>query len=178
MPSEMTSIVLMGPAGCGKSTIGSLLRSKLHGCFIEGDTFHSIHNISKMSSGVPLTDDDRQPWLERIHSEIVKARLSSQSTPIIVACSALKRRYRRVLARPPNADTLFVLLDAPADILEARIRQRSDHFLPPSMLQSQLETLEVPLTGVENFLIVDATLHPDEVVARILAGLKAADSVS
>ncbi|KAL5110780.1 putative gluconokinase [Taenia crassiceps] len=161
----------MGPAGCGKSTIGFLLQSKLHGTFIEGDSLHSNHNISKMSSGVPLTDEDRQPWLERIHLEITNARISSPSTPVIAACSALKRRYREVLARSPNTDTLFVFLEAPRDVLEARIRQRRGHFLPPDILQSQLETLELPCEGKENFLTVDATLQPDEIVANILAKL-------
>ncbi|KAL5966736.1 Thermoresistant gluconokinase [Taenia solium] len=161
----------MGPSGCGKSTIGSLLQCELHGIFIEGDVLHSNHNISKMSSGVPLTDEDRQPWLERIHFEITKARLCSQSTPVIVACSALKRQYRDVLSRPPNTDALFVFLRAPRDVLEARILQRRGHFLPPGIIQSQLETLEVPCVGVENFLVVDATLRPDEIVAKILVQL-------
>lgn len=161
----------MGPAGSGKSTIGSLLQSKLNGTFIEGDSLHSKHNISKMASGVPLTDEDRQPWLERLRFEITRARLCSRSTPVIVACSALKRRYREVLAPPPNTNILFVYLEAPRAVLEARIRQRRDHFLPKGILQSQLETLEVPCAGVENFLTVDATLQPAEIVAKISAQL-------
>ncbi|EUB60633.1 Thermosensitive gluconokinase [Echinococcus granulosus] len=167
----MVPIVLMGPSGCGKSTIAFLLQSKLHCTFIEGDVLHPNHNISKMSSGVPLTDEDRLPWLERIHSAITEARLYSQSTPVIVTCSALKRQYREVLTRPPNTDILFIFLEAPRDVLEARVCQREGHFLPPSIVQSQLETLEVPSVGMESFLTVDATLQPGEIVAKILGKL-------
>ena len=172
--SKMAPVVLMGPSGCGKSTIAALLQREIGCPFIEGDDLHSQQNILKMSSGVPLNDDDRQPWLERIYTIILESRTtntSNKSISIIVTCSALKRSYREILSRPPNSDLLFVFLNAPRNVLENRVQHRKGHFLPTSLIPSQLEALEIPREGDENCLPVDATLKPEDIVAQILAHL-------
>ena len=170
----MLPIVLMGPSGCGKTTIASIMHREIGCPFIEGDDFHSQHNISKMASGIPLTDDDREPWLEHIHAAVTEARSMHKYAPIIVTCFALKRRYREILSRPPNNDILFVFLDAPHEVLETRVSQRKGHFFPTNIIPSQLEILEVPRKNEENCLSIDATLNPEEIVSRILAHLKSA----
>ncbi|KAM7537755.1 hypothetical protein Aperf_G00000059882 [Anoplocephala perfoliata] len=167
----MPSVIISGPSGCGKTTIASYIHHYINCIFIEGDELHSAENIAKMSSGIPLTDEDRQPWLESIRNAIVKARDSRQSTLVVATCSALKRQYRRILSQPPNSDVLFVFLDAPRDLLLARVSQRVNHFLPASLVQSQLDTLEAPNCDEENVLVVDASLPPNMILTKVLTHL-------
>lgn len=167
----MPSVIIMGPSGCGKTTIASYMHYCVDCIFIEGDKLHSAENIAKMSSGIPLTDEDRQSWLESIFNAIVKARNSCQSALVVATCSGLKRQYRRILCQPPNSDVLFVFPDAPRDLLEARVSQRSCHFLPVSLVQSQLNIFEPPNCDEENVLVVDASLPPEIIVAEVLTHL-------
>jgi gluconokinase len=131
--------VVMGVAGCGKSSVGAALAERLGVRFIEGDRYHSPENVAKMSAGVPLTDDDRLHWLASLQGEI---RASVQrGEGIVVACSALKRRYRDVL-RDGAADLRFAHLDGTRDLIAARMDAREGHYMPLSLLDSQFAALE------------------------------------
>lgn len=149
----MKTIVLMGVSGSGKSTVGQLLAAKTGGIFLDGDDFHSQENVAKMSSGIPLTDEDRQGWLESLARVIREA-----DTLTIIACSALKKSYRKILK---GADLVF--LTGSAELLAERINQRTDHYMPPGLLQSQLETLEAP----DDALTLDVAQSPDQLVSAI-----------
>jgi len=148
-------IVVMGPSGSGKTAVGSLLASRIGAEFIDADDLHPPANLAKMTAGTPLDDDDRMPWLDR-----VAERLRTHEH-LVVACSALARRYRqRILAGAPGA--IFVELDVSADELARRMGQR-EHFMPPQLLSSQLATLE-PLGDDEPGFHVDADAPLEEVV--------------
>ncbi len=149
----MKAIIVMGVSGSGKTTVGQLLASETGGTFLDGDNFHPPENVAKMSSGTPLTDQDRQGWLETL------ARIVHEADSLtIIACSALKASYRRILA-----EAEFVFLTGSADLLAERINQRTDHYMPPGLLQSQLEALEVP----ENTFTLDIKKPPRELVSGI-----------
>lgn len=164
-------VVLMGVSGNGKTTIGNRLASELDRVFVEGDDFHPPENIAKMSSGVPLDDEDRQHWLAALAAEIV--RLEAAGEQSVVACSALRRRYRDWL-REGYPHLYFILLDADYDTILERM-QRRDHFMPPSLLRSQFDTLE-PLEEDEAGVVIAAAPEPDEVVATTLAAMADAGS--
>lgn len=156
----MRVLVLMGVCGCGKSTIGQALAVKL-GCeFVEGDSFHPISNRQKIAGGTPLSDADRAPWLTALQVAI-QSKTGQQF--VVVACSALKQSYRDVLLLTGHPTT-FILLQAKRAILEERLRTRTGHFLPPTLLDSQLAILEPPTDGV----IVEVALPPADIVAKIL----------
>jgi carbohydrate kinase (thermoresistant glucokinase family) len=137
-------IVVMGVSGCGKSSVGIALAAALGARFIDGDDLHPEANKAKMSAGIPLDDSDRWPWLDLVSKALAEEvfETSGESfTGTVVACSALKRVYReRILAGAPN--TFFVHLDGSREILEQRLGARSGHFMPASLLDSQLATLE------------------------------------
>lgn len=154
-------LVVMGVSGCGKSTIADGLASRLHWQFAEGDDFHPQANVDKMHAGHPLTDDDRWPWLRAIRDWISSRNASS---PGIVTCSALKRSYRDVLRAP---GVVFVHLSGSRELLEKRISGRTGHFMPASMLQSQLDTLE-PLEPDEPGTVVDVAAGPSDVIDTVL----------
>ena len=135
-------LVVMGPAGSGKSTLGLALATELDVPFLEGDALHSPESVEKMSAGRPLADEDRWPWLGRIRSWI-DARLAGGEGGV-VACSALRRAYREMLVRGCEDAVRLVVLDASPALLAARLAARRGHFLPPSLLESQLATLEPP----------------------------------
>lgn len=132
-------LVLMGVSGCGKSTVGGVLAARLGWDLGEGDNLHPRSNVEKMASGHPLTDDDRWLWLERIAAWIRER--TDAGRPGIITCSALKRRYRDVLR---GERVVFVLLDGPRELLAARLATRHEHFMPESLLDSQLADLERP----------------------------------
>ncbi len=130
----------MGVSGTGKSVVGSTVAERLGWEFLEGDSFHPAANIAKMSAGQPLDDDDRRPWLEELARMLAERRAAGASA--VLACSALKRSYRDILrGGAPVGDTFFLHLDLPFEVLRARMEQR-EHFMPASLLQSQLDTLE------------------------------------
>ncbi len=155
----------MGVSGSGKSTIGALLAAALQVQFVDGDSLHPAANIAKMASGVPLDDEDRRPWL----ASVARALAGADDRGIVVACSALKREYRdEILAGAPDA--AFVELDASRDVLEERLGARHGHFMPASLLDSQLATLQ-PLEVDERGIRVDVGRPAQAVVADIVAEL-------
>lgn len=157
--------VMMGPCGCGKTTVGSALATRLGGVFMEGDSYHPEENRAKMSAGEPLTDDDRWPWLDLISTELQTHR--EVGTTVVLACSALKRSYRDRLRRA-DPHMLFVLLEGPKDLLLKRLTSRKDHFMPPALLDSQMEALETPGSD-ETAFTVDVALTPAQMVDQIVA---------
>ena len=151
----MKALVIMGVSGSGKTTIGQLLAEKTGGKFLDGDDFHPPENVTKMSSGIPLTDGDRQGWLETLATIICDAEEFT-----IIACSALKETYREVLK-----GAQFVFLSGSPELLMERMNQRSGHYMPPGLLQSQLETLEAP----SNALTLDVIDSPEILVTQIMS---------
>ena len=145
-------MVVMGVSGCGKSSVGIALAAALGARFIDGDDLHPLSNKTKMAAGIPLDDDDRWPWLDQVGSALAEARLESidgteRFSGTVVACSALKRKYReRILAAAPG--TIFVHLEGSKERLAQRMGARGDHFMPLALLDSQLATLE-PLQNDE-----------------------------
>jgi gluconokinase len=157
------AIVVMGVTGSGKSTLGSTLARALGWQFVEGDTLHPAANIKKMAAGIPLDDQDRVPFLDNV----AKALAESRPHGIVVSCSALKRSYRdRIRAGEPHA--LFVLPVLTRAQLEARLRVRAGHFMPASLLDSQLATLEPP-SADELSLRIPGDEALDLQVQRVLA---------
>ncbi|MEY4965184.1 MAG: hypothetical protein RL274_767 [Pseudomonadota bacterium] len=140
--NDVPLIVVMGVAGSGKSTIAAGLAEKLGVDFIEGDALHPQANVNKMAGGLPLTDDDRWPWLEAIGERIDAERVAGMG--VVVSCSALRQVYRECLRKKVNGRVQFILLDGPRDLISKRMLGRKGHFMPQSLLDSQLATLEKP----------------------------------
>ncbi|CAM3624350.1 gluconokinase [Isoptericola cucumis] len=162
-------LVVMGVSGSGKTTIAGLLAERLGHDLAEADEFHPPANIEKMSAGTPLTDADRAPWLAAIREWLDHE--SDAGRAAVVTCSALKRSYRDELRRA-RGRVRFVHLDGDPDLLAERITHRSGHFMPPTLLPSQLATLE-PLDADEDGTTVDIADSPDEIVASVVAWLAA-----
>jgi gluconokinase len=156
-------LIVMGVSGCGKTTIGEMLADRLKCDFADADSFHSQANKDKMHKGIPLTDDDRWPWLKAIRASIVEKQ--ADGTTHVYACSALKRVYRDIL-RDGDTDVTFVYLKGTPELLQERIKTRKGHFFDPKLLQSQLDTLEPP--GPDEAIEVDVALSPEEIVAKVL----------
>ncbi|TDH38363.1 gluconokinase [Pseudohoeflea suaedae] len=157
--------IVMGVAGAGKSTIAELLAERLGYPLVEGDAHHPQANIEKMSAGIPLDDSDRAPWLEELG-----ALMRRSDGPVVLTCSSLKRKYRDLLRGSSGSDILFVYLHGSRKLLSERMNSRTGHFMPPSLLESQLESLEVPGDD-ENSLRVDIGPKPEVIVDRIIASL-------
>ena len=158
------AIIVMGVSGAGKSTIGTLLSQRLDRPLIEGDSLHPAANIAKMSQGIPLNDDDRLPWLEAIAARIDEARRTR--TPVIVTCSALKRSYREILTGGHD-DVGFVYLRGAKDLIAGRLNARTNHYMPPGLLDSQFAALQEP-GGDEPTLAIAIDAPPDEIADRIV----------
>jgi carbohydrate kinase (thermoresistant glucokinase family) len=150
-------VVVMGVSGCGKSTVAAALAQRIHARYVEGDALHPTRNVEKMAAGVALNDDDRAPWLLRIADELSQARQANQA--LVVTCSALKRKYRDVL-RQGASDVRFVHLHGDVAVLEQRMQARQGHYMPASLLKSQLATLEPP--GEDESPIVVDVAHATE----------------
>lgn len=161
------TIVLMGVTGSGKSTVAAVLARRLSATSAEGDLFHSEANVRKMAAGVPLDDDDRQPWLRAIAAWI--GAREAERVASVVTCSALRRRYRDVL-RDGHPSVRFVHLAAPRDVLERRLTKRVGHYMPASLLPSQLDALEA-LGPDEPGFEVTADATPDAIADEITARL-------
>ncbi|PZP52377.1 MAG: gluconokinase [Agrobacterium fabrum] len=159
---------MMGVSGSGKSTVAEELAAELSVAFIEGDRLHPKANVDKMSEGIPLTDEDRWPWLDLIGIEL---RKGSENNGIVVSCSALKKIYRDRLRTATGGPLAFVYLDGSLELLSRRMGERKGHFMPLSLLQTQLATLEVP-TGEPGVVTVSIDATPEEITANALAGLK------
>ena len=168
-PSQALQVVVMGVSGCGKSTLARALAGALAVDFIEGDDLHPPANVQRMSAGIPLTDDDRQDWLDAIGARLGAAHARDRG--LVVACSALKRRYRDQLRRQAPALRL-VHLHGDAALLAERLKRRSGHYMPPSLLPSQLEALEQPAPE-EDAVLLDILMPPGRQVELALNALKA-----
>jgi gluconokinase len=161
----MTVLVIMGVSGSGKTTIGQALARRLNFEFVEGDEFHTRANREKMHAGLPLTDADRQPWLEALRSRIT-AMLARKGNAVL-ACSALRQSYREALAMP---GVKFIYLRVSKAVARQRLAKRRGHFFNPALLESQFATLEEPQDAVT----VDADQSDLEVTQQIIRGLAAA----
>ncbi len=157
-------IVLMGVCGCGKTTVGERLAALTEGVFVEGDAYHSEANVEKMRSGTPLTDADRQGWLETL-AEVIHEHAEGDRH-CFVGCSALKEAYREVL-RTGDPDLQVVYLHGSRALLQARMEARQGHYMPPGLLDSQLEILEEPREALR----VSIDQDPDAIVREIALAL-------
>lgn len=157
-------IVIMGVAGTGKSTVGELLATELHDKFLDGDSLHPPRNIEKMTHGIPLTDADRAPWLAAIHGCIVESLQRAED--LVVACSALKQRYRDTLNS--GAVITWVYLKGSKELIWDRLQQRKHHFMKPQMLASQFADLEEPADAI----VVDVAAEPSAIVGQIVNALR------
>ena len=154
----------MGVSGCGKTLIGKKLAIEFAYQFIEGDDYHSLENKKKMESGQALDDKDRQSWLASLQE-----CLSESEESVVLSCSALKRKYRKILNENPH-HTTFIHLDVTKNTLENRLNVRKGHFFNPALLQDQLNTLE-RLGPSENGFSVNSDLNPEKIIADILSKL-------
>lgn len=166
MSAAPSVLVVMGVSGSGKTTIAVLLAERLGWPFEDGDDLHSAANVAKMRDGVPLTDEDRWPWLDAVAAWIDEARATDGGRGVIV-CSALKRRYRDVLTRG-RPDVRLVYLQGDYELIARRQAARVGHFMPASLVASQFEALEEPGPD-EDPITVSVAPRPGEIVERILA---------
>jgi gluconokinase len=153
--------VIMGVSGTGKSTIGKLLSDRTDWDFYDADDFHSPANLEKLNRGIALTDSDRLPWLKELHQLI--AHTLDEKQQGILACSALKAQYRQIL-QGESSQVIFIYLKGDYDCIQNRVQQRTGHFMNPSLLRSQFDTLEEP----QNVLVIDIACNPEEIVDEIL----------
>lgn len=162
---EYSALVVMGVSGAGKSTVAAAVAQRADAVFLDADDFHPEANTAKMAAGVPLTDADRRPWLEAVGDEI--ARRTAAGERVVVACSALKRAYRDAL-RERDDTVCFALLDGSPDLLAERLGARAGHFMPATLLGSQLVALE-RLQPDEPGFAVDVAPPPDQVADTVVA---------
>lgn len=155
----MRCFIIMGVAGCGKTSVGEGLAAKGLFKFLDGDALHTPENVAKMSAGTPLNDDDRAPWLAEIGDTFAKS-----TGPIGIGCSALKRAYRDLIRTRAGENVMFVHLAAPQAVIAARINAREGHFMPPALLQSQFDTLE-DLEPDETHVMIDIDQDLDGVIS-------------
>lgn len=168
-PSPSLAVIVMGVSGCGKSTLGALLADALDCPFLEGDHFHSTQAVDKMRCGQPLSDEDRWPWLERLGHATATAMWTDGAA--VAACSALRRCYRDRLREAIGGQVRFVLLDNDRDALLERVSGRPGHYMPASLLDSQLATLEWPGED-EEIMILRADAAPEELRDAALRWLR------
>ena len=165
MSNPPQAVVLMGVSGCGKTSVGAELSRILGWPFFDGDDFHPPENVAKMAAGIPLNDDDRAPWLANLHDLIAEHLRRGQSA--LLACSALKQKYRTQLAAG-NPGTVFVHLKGDFDLIFGRMQARAGHYMKAEMLRSQFATLEEPTEA----LTVDINQNLDRIVVEIITQLK------
>jgi len=161
------AVVVMGVSGSGKSSVAALLAKRLGWKFAEADAFHSPDNVEKMRGGIPLTDEDRRPWLDAIAAWIDRSRAAGEHC--VAACSALRRAYRERLAGGHD-DVRFVYLRGDYDVIAARLAGRSGHYMPVSLLASQFRTLEEP-AAEENALVLSIEKPVEDLVEEIRVNL-------
>jgi gluconokinase len=157
------AVIVMGVTSCGKTSVGEGLAAELNCPFIEGDKLHPASNIAKMSDGIPLDDGDRWPWLEIIGKAMKAEREKDKG--VVASCSALKKVYRQKLAEAAKMPITFIFLHGSRELLAARMADRKGHFMPTSLLDSQLKTIEIP-GPEEDALHLDVALSLDELIAR------------
>ncbi|WP_446051724.1 gluconokinase [Zobellia laminariae] len=163
MKSKNPIIFVMGVSGSGKSTIGKLLAEELNLSFYDGDDYHPEANVKKMADGHPLDDDDRQGWLERLNLLAIE----KSEDGAIIACSALKNKYRTILQNGIEEKLNFVYLQGTFEEIMGRLELRKNHFMPPELLHSQFNTLEVP----EDAITISIMHTPEEIVSKIIKAL-------
>jgi gluconokinase len=159
-------MVVMGVTGSGKTTVGEALACTIHAAYVDGDELHPEANIAKMRAGIPLDDTDRWPWLAKVGET-----LRQNGTPIIVGCSALKRTYRDFITEQAGEPVLFIYLEGSRELISRRMHERTGHFMPTSLLDSQFATLEVPGKD-ENAMAVAIDAPLDQIIADITTRLK------
>ncbi|MFW5769594.1 MAG: gluconokinase [Spirochaetota bacterium] len=165
MEEQSPQLILMGVSGSGKTAVGLELAEMTGWDFHDADDFHSSENKEKMRNGIPLTDADREPWLKSLHELL--ARYAREGKPMILACSALKRRYREILAEG-FPQIRFVYLKGSFETFKRRMERRENHYMKPGMLESQFETLEEPHPDEEDAITVDAALGtPGELAGEV-----------
>jgi len=152
--------IVMGVSGCGKSTIGKLLATRLKLPFFDGDDFHPQANVQKMANGLPLNDKDRKCWLQKLN----KIAVEHMSNGAVIACSALKESYRSQLKQNLEKQMVFVYLKGTFKEIHARLKERQDHYMPIELLKSQFETLETPADAIH----VSIHHSPNKIISRIL----------
>ena len=157
-------ILVMGVTGSGKTTIGTLLSAAMGWPFYDADDFHSPENVRKMASGVPLTDEDRGPWLEELHQLITQHNQRRENG--VLACSALKEAYRRILST--DSDVAVVYLKAHPNLIRSRLESRRGHYMPPRLIESQFLDLEEPSEAI----IIDAAGSPEQTIEAIRSQLE------
>ena len=157
-------IYIMGVSGSGKTTIGQQLSARTGYPFYDADDFHPKENIAKMNAGIPLTDEDRRPWLEIIH-DFVSRKISAGN--IILVCSALKQAYRNRLSKSMEANCRWVFLQGDYHTILDRLKKRAGHYMPPSLLQSQFDALEIPADAIRIDIRQDPETIIDEIISTI-----------
>lgn len=154
-------VVLMGVSGSGKTTVGKVLARELGWTFVEADDFHSEANVAKMHRGEPLTDDDRRPWLRAVRQRIDEATARGEN--VVLACSALKHAYQDYLEQHDPEKVHYVYLEGSEELIRTRLARRTGHFMNPTLLHSQFETLEPP----DSALRVDIGPAPEVIAAEV-----------
>ena len=152
----------MGVSGSGKTTIGKKLAAKMGLPFFDGDDFHPPSNKEKMTQGIPLTDEDRKDWLVKMNQA---ARDQAKLTGAVIACSALKEKYRAILSSGITAPLYWVFLQGSFELIKKRMEERKDHFMPAGLLSSQFDALQIP----SNCITVDISKNPNEIVEMIIS---------
>lgn len=160
----MIQVVVMGVTGVGKTTVGQLLAQQMKARFVDADAFHPPENVEKMRAGIPLTDVDRQPWLDALNRHLRSAAAADES--VVLACSALRKAYRQRL-REGCPELRFVHLAGSRELIAQRLAARSGHYMNPALLDSQFATLEPP----EDALRIDIGATPEELAMAIFAAL-------
>jgi carbohydrate kinase (thermoresistant glucokinase family) len=162
---RLRAVILMGVAASGKTAVGKRVAEKLNWIFLDADDFHPEANIEKMKHGIPLNDQDRAPWLQRLHDELERQIAKGHS--VILGCSALKESYRKVL-QDEKFQPVFVYLDVDPETIRERLKHRTSHFFPKELMESQFAALEKP----KDAIVVDGRKPVDEVVDQTLHALR------
>ena len=167
MPARI--IIVMGVSSSGKSTVGQAIARRLHVPFLDGDGYHPEANVEKMRAGIPLNDEDRWPWLERLARALHEA--AERKGASVGACSALKRTYREFLVEKAGEPITFVYLDGTREIIGQRMARRHHEYMPTSLLDSQFATLEIPDPATENVLVVPVTDSIEKITQTVTKAL-------
>lgn len=167
IPSRI--IIVMGVSSSGKSTTGQSIARRLHVPFLDGDGYHPEANVEKMRAGIPLTDEDRWPWLERLAVALHEA--ADRKGAAVGACSALKRQYRQYLAEKAGEPILFIYLDGSRELIAERMARRQHEYMPTSLLDSQFATLEIPDPASENVVFVPVSDSVDKITRTVTKSL-------
>lgn len=162
-------LIVMGVTGCGKTTVGALLAGRLNAAFLDGDDYHPASNVAKMSSGQPLSDDDRWPWLDRLGDVMEQAVMDRGR--VVLACSALRRVYRDRLVHACAEPPMFIHLAGNRTLIHDRMAARREHYMPVGLLDSQIATLE-PIEKDEQAITLETKAPADRIVSKIISDLE------